>query len=325
MFKNIPVIDSADEILERCFKRASKKKIADRDPFYRKKKTVIARTESFATTLISILESYVKTFPSIDNLPMFYQELIRIKINTDMLKKSLGAVNWAQQTSQQIFNAQMRQLRRIRQIDPLLAKQKEVYGRLSSVIKQVDKHLTRLSDARNMLKTFPDVQDIPTIVIAGYPNVGKSSLLRQLSKAKPVIAQYPFTTKEIYVGHLQRQKGFQIQTFQLIDTPGLLDRPMEKRNEIEQLAIAALQHLAEIIIFLFDSTETCGYSLEDQQHLLEQMKQLFSNATFILIENKQDLSSSSTEFMKISCKTGDGIQELKEYLFKLYPSEDADQ
>ncbi|MFH1013762.1 MAG: GTPase [Thermoplasmatota archaeon] len=322
MFNNIFVIDTADEILERCFKKASKKTIADHDAFYKKKKTVIARTESFATTLIETLEAYVRSFPSIDNLPMFYQELIHIEIDTDTLKHSLGAISWAQQTSQEIFNLQIKQLKRTGQISSLLEKQKEIYGRLSSIVKQVDKHLRVLSKARAIFQTFPDIQDIPTIVIAGYPNVGKSSLLKQLSKSKPVIAQYPFTTKEIYVGHLQRKKGFLIEQFQLIDTPGLLDRPMEKRNHIELLAIAALQHLAEVIVFLFDSTETCGYSLQDQQHLFEQIKKLFSAVPFVLVENKQDINTASTDFFKISCKTGEGIKELKEHLFSFYPSED---
>jgi nucleolar GTP-binding protein len=324
MFNDIPVIDRANALLERCFKKASKKTIADKDPFYRKKKTVIARTESFATTLTGVLESYVKKFPSIDNLPLFYQELIRIKINTDSLKKSLGAVNWAQTTCQQVYNGQLKQLRRIRQIDPLLLKQKEIYGRLSSIVKQVDGHLQNLADAREMFKTFPDIQDIPTVVIAGYPNVGKSSLIQQLSKAKPVIAQYPFTTKEIYVGHLSRQKGFHMETFQLLDTPGLFDRPLEKRNAIEQLAIAALEHLAHIIIFIFDPTETCGYSLSDQQHLLDHMKKTFKHATFVIVENKKDMIQSDTEFIKISCKDGEGIDELKQFLFSLYPTDNEE-
>ncbi len=321
MFNNILVIDTANDILERCFKKASKKTIADHDTFYRKKKTVIARTESFSTTLIETLESYVKSFPSIDKLPIFYQELIRIKINIDALKHSLGAVSWAQQTSQQIFNSQMKQLRRMGQINPLIEKQKEIYGRLSSIVKQIDKNLRILSEARAIFQTFPEIQDIPTIVIAGYPNVGKSSLLQQLSKSKPIIAQYPFTTKEIYVGLLQRKKGFLIEQFQLLDTPGLLDRPMEKRNNIELLAVAALQHLADIIVFMFDSTETCGYSLMDQQHLLQQMNKLFSTVPFVLVENKQDVHTSPTDFFKISCKTGEGIKELKEHLFSFYPAE----
>jgi nucleolar GTP-binding protein len=320
MFNKILVIDTADEILERCFKRARKKTVADNDPFYRRKKTIIARTESFATSLIDILGSYVKSFPSIDKLPLFYQELILIQIDTNSLNHSLGAISWAQQTSQQVFNTQMKQLRKIGQITPMLEKQKEIYGRLSSIIKQVDKNLHILSEARTIFQTFPEIQDIPTVVIAGYPNVGKSSLLQRLSKSKPVIAQYPFTTKEISVGHLQRKKGFLIEQFQLIDTPGLLDRPMEKRNHIELLAIAALNHLADIIVFMFDSTETCGYTLRDQKNLLEEIGKLFTNVPFVLVENKQDMCTATTDLFKISCKTGEGIEGLKEHLFSLYPS-----
>ncbi len=43
-----------------------------------------------------------------------------------------------------------------------------------------------------------------TIVIAGFPNVGKSTLLNQISGADPQIANYPFTTKGIQIGHVER-------------------------------------------------------------------------------------------------------------------------
>ena len=86
---------SAEDLLEWSFKKSKKKKITDRNALYKKKKTIIARTESFATNIISTLEKYVKEFPSIEDLPSFYQELIDIKIDVNKLKKSLGAVDWA--------------------------------------------------------------------------------------------------------------------------------------------------------------------------------------------------------------------------------------
>jgi nucleolar GTP-binding protein len=172
------------------------------------------------------------------------------------------------------------------------------------------------------MKVFPNIEDIPTVVIAGYPNVGKSSLLKCLSKANPKIAQYPFTTKEVHVGHIQRNVKYKIQKFQLIDTPGLLDRPIEKRNEIEKQAIAALRYLADVIIFILDPSETCGYSLNDQKELLKDMKKMFKESTFIIVENKTDFKKSKTKNLKISCETKLGIDQLIQEIFKNYKEKD---
>ena len=48
MFEKIPVVLSAEDLLDRSFKKAKKIQITDRNAFYRKKKTIIAKTESFS-------------------------------------------------------------------------------------------------------------------------------------------------------------------------------------------------------------------------------------------------------------------------------------
>lgn len=322
MFERLPTIDLADELIDRAFRRSKKIKMMDRDPTYRMKKTIIARTESFVTTIASPLETYVKKFPSIDNLHPFYRELIDIKIDSNKLKKALGAVDWARKTCQQIQTSQAKSLKKSKNIDFLKQKQYEIQGRISSVVKQVNAELLVLAEAQKILKAFPAIQDIPTVVIAGYPNVGKSSLLRRLSSAKPAVAQYPFTTKEIYVGHMQQTNHFVTKPFQLIDTPGLLDRPFEQRNDIEKQAIAALAHLADIIVFVLDPSETCGYSVTDQHQLLDQMHHLFPKASIIVVENKGDIAKSSSKNLIISCENGQGIDVLIEKLFLQYPSQE---
>ena len=315
MFRNIPLVLSAEDILKKSFKKADKVQITDRNALYKKKKTIIAKTEAFSNTVISALEQYVKKFPSINNLPPFYQELIDIKISVDKLKKALGAVDWARKTCQMIFSKQFKSLRKSSKIDFLSTKQQEIFGRISSVVRQIDKELDLLIDAQLILKKFPDISDNPTVVIAGYPNVGKSSLIKCLSSAKPKIAQYPFTTKEIYVGHLERKQGHIIKRIQIIDTPGLLDRPLSKKNAIEKQAIAALTHLADIIIFIIDPTETCGYSLDDQMNLLSQVKKMFTSSNFLIVENKVDLKKTDSKFIKISCNNFEGIEYLKDMIF----------
>jgi len=318
MFKNIPQVLDAEQLIERALSKTRKIQMVDRDADYRAKKTIIARTESFSTVVTTLLEKYVKEFPSIETLPSFYQELIDIKIDTNKLKKSLGGVDWARKTCQMIYTKQARSLRKTKNVDFLKQKQSEIYGRMSSVVRQVNKELVLLAKAENIIRKFPDVHDIPTVVIAGYPNVGKSSLLRCLSKAKPKIAQYPFTTKEIHVGHIEQKVKYETRRFQLIDTPGLLDRPLEKKNDIEKQAIAALTHLAGIIVFVLDPSETCGYSLDDQKGLLSQMKKMFKDSVFIIVENKMDFKKTRTRNIKICCETKEGIDAVIDEIFANY-------
>jgi nucleolar GTP-binding protein len=317
MFRNIPPILAAKQLLDRSIRRTKKIQIHDRDKRYEIKKIIISRTETFITDLTSQLESYVKNFPSIDKLPLFYQEIIDIKIDTDKLKKSLGAIDWARKTTLMVYSTQSSSLIKSGNVEFLKQKQKEIYGRVSSIVKQVDKYLVFLSNAQKILRTFPDIEDIPTVVIAGYPNVGKSSLIRQLSAAKPEVAQYPFTTKQIYVGHMEKTVRYEKKQYQIIDTPGLLDRPLSERNNIEKQAIAALRNLADLIVFIFDPSGTSGYQMSEQTLMLEDIKKLFCDVPFIIVENKVDVKNTGSANRKISCTTGAGIEELRQEILSV--------
>ena len=100
--------------------------------------------------------------------------------------------------------------------------------------------------------------------IVGLPNVGKSNLVTVLSTAEPEIAPYPFTTKGVIVGHIEDDW----RKYQIVDTPGLLDRTFDERNAIEKQAVLALRYLTDVILFVIDPSESCGFSLEVQEKLL---------------------------------------------------------
>ena len=317
MSTKLPYIRSADELLDRAVKKTKKIQIADRDPEYKKKKELIAKTESFFTTITTELESYVKEFPSIEQLPRFYQEILNIQIDTNKLKQALGAVDWARKTCVNIYSKQRKALRKTARVDFLQQKQKEIWGRLSSVVKQIDDQLSVLLKTYLLWTTLPEIEDAPTVVIAGYPNVGKSSLLRCLSDAKPEVAPYPFTTKEIHIGHIDRTVHYIRYRYQFIDTPGLLDRPVSEKNTIEKQAIAALTHLADVIVFILDPSETSGYTIEDQQHLLVEITKMFGDVPIIIVENKADMKKTSSAYLKISCTTKEGIDELLKKILEI--------
>ncbi len=63
-----------------------------------------------------------------------------------------------------------------------------------------------------------------------------------------------------------------MKSIQIIDTPGLLDRPVLEMNDIELNAIVALEHLADAILFIFDASETWVIRSESQYNLLKQIE-----------------------------------------------------
>jgi nucleolar GTP-binding protein len=108
-----------------------------------------------------------------------------------------------------------------------------------------------------------------------------------VTRADNEIAEYPFTTRGINVGHLERDHV----RYQLIDTPGLLDRPETERNDIEEQAVSALGHAADAVLVLVDASETCGYQLDAQLALRDAIAERFA-VPVLTVCNKADLSTA---------------------------------
>ncbi|MCI4328887.1 MAG: 50S ribosome-binding GTPase, partial [Thermoplasmata archaeon] len=185
------------------------------------------------------------------------------------------------------------------------------YGRLASFLREVDPDLQRLRDAAYFLKQRPQIDPaIPTVVVAGFPNVGKSSLVAALSTARPKIATYPFTTLAVSVGHADL--GF--DRLQLMDTPGVLGRA-RKENPAEAEAEAAVQHAATLVLFVIDPSESCGYTRAEQQVLLEKWHHELPGIPMLEIETKSDLvKEAGSKRLQVSAKTGEGLDELREII-----------
>jgi nucleolar GTP-binding protein len=227
-------------------------------------------------------------------------------------------MDWCRGTVARVAKVAMREIAFARHISRIDEIRRSAYGRISSLVKQVDKELTFLANARHVMKKYPAVNpDDPTIVVAGSPNVGKSQLVLRISTAKPRVAVYPFTTQEISVGTFEK-KYFR---YQVIDTPGLLDRELSERNPMELRGILALKHLADVVLFMFDPTESCGYPMAQQEHLLETVKKEFSSVPIVEVENKSDMTKTKSGRIKISAETGAGIQKLVDHLVVLLKSQ----
>ncbi len=320
----IPTIPTPDEILDKGFSRG--KKAADllrtqKIPKHLKGKKIEERRVVTACQVIKDkLKSILDAVPEIEELHPFYQDYIDITVGVDSMKQALGALNWAYGILAQLEREYSRKFKR-NPSEKASSIQREAYGRIASVVNKIEKDLDFLDFAKSKLRNMPTIDfEATTIVIAGFPNVGKSTLLRQISGADPQVADYPFTTKGIQIGHTERHW----KSIQIIDTPGLLDRPVLEMNDIEMNAIVALEHLADAILFIFDGSETCGFHLESQYNLLKQIEKIFGEIPIIYLFNKMDIEQDEeyiNQFVDdpkntlfISALDGEGIDKINEII-----------
>ncbi len=319
-FQKLVVVEKYQTYLDIAFNNAAKaaKKLRNNLKIKGKKTKgkalEVERIQTATDSLCNNFNKIVENFPRIDELPEFYNELFKCTLDVDKIKKSLGAINWAKKTIKETGHKYSREIRTTKDPTKFEKIRRAFYGRVSSMVKQISKDLVNLENTRKTMKRFPALKtSMYTIVLAGAPNVGKSSLLAELTGTKPKIAHYPFTTQDLNLGY--------DKDIQYIDTPGLLDRPLDKRNKIEKQAIIALNKLAKIIVFIIDPSESCGYSITEQENILKDIKKIFK-LPVIVVANKIDLECKKFKAdFEISIKEKKGIKELKEKILSTIKKE----
>jgi nucleolar GTP-binding protein len=327
-------IEKPEVYIDKAFARGKKKismvKIADRettkDQKYKHLESV--RMNVVKDSLINDLQKIRRAFPMYNDLNEFYQEIFKCFIDFDMYKKSLGAVLWAENKIAHIFKIQNSQMKRKEKTNEIMTVRNVFLARLSSIMKQVQPNLEFLDKSRKNLKEIPNFKpNMFTVAIAGFPNVGKSTLLSKMTDSKPEINSYAFTTKGLMIGFLfdevkknkrkskefkdvinevedenapkefelegieikSKKKKDDIIKIQMVDTPGTLNRD-EKTNRIEKMAKLVLEKLSDLVVYVFDLTET-SYPLADQLKLYRDLEK--EKKKTIVYFSKSDLMDKS--------------------------------
>merc|ERR1719385_298853 len=165
-----------------------------------------------------------------------------------------------------------------------------VLGRMATIMRRQNQSLQYLEQVRQHLSRLPTIDpNTRTLLITGFPNVGKSSFINKITRADVEVQPYAFTTKSLYVGHTD----YKYLRWQVVDTPGILDHPLEERNTIEMQAITALAHLRAVVLYFLDPSEQCGYTLEQQKSLFDSIRPLFNNKPLLVVANKSDVIQRS--------------------------------
>ena len=174
------------------------------------------------------------------------------------------------------------------------------------------------------------LKSIADVGLVGFPNAGKSSLITQLTRARPRIAPYPFTTLQPQIGVIEYVEDSRNQhRLQIADIPGLIGGASENRG----LGHRFLRHIerCRLLLLLLDMAGSDGRDPRDDYATLRRELELYDPALLkkprLVVANKMDLAGAAANLAKfrrrhrlkiigVSCVTGTGLPELRNELLK---------
>lgn len=254
------------------------------------------------------------------------KDLLNTLYDADHFRIALGQLATAKNLIETISRDYVRLLKYAQSLYQCKQLKRAALGRMATICRRLKDPLIYLEQVRQHLGRLPSIDpNTRTLLICGYPNVGKSSFLRSVTRADVDVQPYAFTTKSLFVGHFD----YKYLRFQAIDTPGILDHPLEEMNTIEMQSITAIAHLRSVILYFMDLSEQCGYSVQAQIQLFQSIKPLFANKLVFVVINKIDvmrpedldaetkeklnsiLKTGDVEMLQLSCTTAEGVTEVK--------------
>uniref|UniRef100_A0A803Q5J9 Nucleolar GTP-binding protein 1 n=1 Tax=Cannabis sativa TaxID=3483 RepID=A0A803Q5J9_CANSA len=209
------------------------------------------------TNFYEKLSAIIDEFPRLDDIHPFYGDLLHVLYNKDHYKLALGQINTARNLISKIAKDYVRLLKYGDSLYRCKCLKVAALGRMCTVIKRIGPSLAYLEQIRQHMARLPSIDpNTRTILICGH-------YLSVIQTIKPA--------------------------YQVIDTPGILDRPFEDRNIIEMCSITALAHLRAAVLFFLDVSGSCGYTIAQQAALFHSIKSLFMNKPLVIVCNKTDL------------------------------------
>lgn len=329
-FKKITVVPTGEKFKEIVLSKTQRK-----TPTVIHKQYQIGRIRQFYTRKVKYLQQIIHDklslildeFPKLDDIHPFYSDLMNILYDKDHYKIALGQINMARHLVDNYAKEHVRLMKFADSMYRCKMLKRAALGRMCKILVRQKQSFVYLEQVRQHLSRLPSIDpNTRTLILCGFPNVGKSSLINKLTRADVEVQPYAFTTKALYVGHMD----YKYLRWQVIDTPGLLDQPLEERNTIEMQGITALAHIRAAVVYIMDVSEQCNYSIEEQIHLFNSIKPLFANKPVIAAINKIDVARleelpadkralfdqfqlENVPLMQMSTATQEGVMEMRNF------------
>nr|XP_019705368.1 nucleolar GTP-binding protein 1 [Elaeis guineensis] len=222
-FKNITVVPSGKDFIDIILSRTQRQ-----TPTVVHKRYAISRLRSFYMRKVKFtqqnfhekLSTIINEFPRLDDIHPLYGDLLHVLYNKDHYKLAVGQVNTARNIITRIAKDYVRLLKYGDSLYRCKCLKVAALGRMCTVIKRIGPSLAYLEQIRQHMARLPSIDpNARTVLICGFPNVGKSSFINKITRADVDVQPYAFTTKSLFVGHTY----YKCLPYQVIDTPGILD------------------------------------------------------------------------------------------------------
>ncbi|KAK0603435.1 hypothetical protein LWI29_004935 [Acer saccharum] len=146
------------------------------------------------------LSTIVDEFPRLDGIHPFYGDLLHVLYNKDHYKIGLGQINTTRNLISKIAKDYVKLLKYGDSLYRCKSLKVAALGQMCTVMKRITLSLAYLEQIRQHMARLPSIDpNTRTILICGYPNVGKSSLMNKITRANVDVQPYAFTTKSLFV------------------------------------------------------------------------------------------------------------------------------
>ncbi|CAN0112630.1 unnamed protein product, partial [Ectocarpus sp. 4 AP-2014] len=154
-------------------------------------------------TISERLGAIIGDFPRLDDIHPFYADLLNILYDRDHYKLALGQMNMAKKLVEALSRDYVRLLKYGDSLYRCKQLKRAALGRMCTLLKRQKASLSYLEEVRRHLARLPALDpNTRTLLLTGFPNVGKSSFMNKVTRAEVDVQPYAFTTKSLYVGHM---------------------------------------------------------------------------------------------------------------------------